>query len=326
MLRREFLTLVGSAAAWPLAARAQQGKMPTIGILSPSTREREGDLLEAFTRSLRQAGYVDGQNIAVEHRFADDRFDRLPALASDLVRRDVAVIVTLAGTIAALAAKSVTQTIPIVFITGGDPVKARLVASLNRPGGNVTGINLLSGSLNEKRLQLLHEVVPRAKVTAALGNPNNPNQDSETRSLDGAARLLGVQLRHFEASNATEIQSAFAAMTGQRIEALIVNTDPFLNARVDDLVALVARLSVPAVFGYRNFAAAGGLMSYGTSPHDARRQAALLVARILQGEKPAELPVQRATKVELVINLKTAKTLGLSFPLALLGRADEVIE
>ena len=207
MLRREFLTLVGSAAAWPLAARAQQGKMPTIGILSPSTREREGDLLEAFTRSLRQAGYVDGQNIAVEHRFADDRFDRLPALASDLVRRDVAVIVTLAGTIAALAAKSVTQTIPIVFITGA-----------------------------------------------------------------------------------------------------------------------VARLSVPAVFGYRNFAAAGGLMSYGTSPHDARRQAALLVARILQGEKPAELPVQRATKVELVINLKTAKTLGLSFPLALLGRADEVIE
>ena len=300
--------------------------MPTIGILSPSTREREGDLLSAFTRSLRQAGYVDGQNIAIEHRFADDRFDRLPALASDLVRRDVAVIVTLAGTIAALAAKAVTQTIPIVFITGGDPVKARLVASLNRPGGNVTGINLFSGALNEKRLELLHEVVPTAKIIAALGTPNTPNVDSETRELNGAARTLGVQLRHFEASSATEVQSAFAAMAGQGIEALIVNTDPFLNARVDELVGLATRQAVPAVFGYANFAAAGGLMSYGTSPHDARRQAALLVARILQGEKPAELPVQRSTKVELVINLKTAKSLGLTFPLALLGRADEVIE
>jgi putative ABC transport system substrate-binding protein len=324
MRRREFLTLVGSAAALPIAAHAQQAKMPTVGVLSPS--KREGDLLEAFTRSLRQAGYVEGQNIAFEYRFADDRFDRLPALASDLGRREVAVILTLAGTISALAAKSVTQTIPIVFVTGGDPVKARLVTSLNRPGGNVTGINLLSGSLNEKRLQFLHEVVPKATVVAALGNPNNPNQDSETRGLEGAAKLLGVRLKHFEASNGNEIQSVFAAMAGQRIEALIVNTDPFLNARVDELVALSARQSLPAVFGYRNFAAAGGLMSYGTSPHDARRQAALLVARILQGEKPAELPVQRATKIELVINLKTAKTLGLTFPLSLLGRADEVIE
>jgi putative ABC transport system substrate-binding protein len=326
MRRREFLAFAGGAMVWPLAARAQPAKMPIIGLLSPSSREREGDLLAAFTRSLRQAGYVEGQNIAIEHRFADDRFDRLPALASDLVRRDVAVIVTLAGTIAALAAKAVTQTIPIVFVTGGDPVKARLVASLNRPGGNVTGINLFSGALNEKRLELLHEVAPKARTIAALGNPNNPNVDSETRELNGAARHLGVQLRHFEASNAAEIQSAFAAMTGQGVEALIINTDPFLNARVDELVGLATRQAVPAIFGYANFAAAGGLMSYGTSPHDARRQAALLVARILQGEKPAELPVQRATKVELVINLKTAKSLGLTFPLALLGRADEVIE
>jgi putative ABC transport system substrate-binding protein len=300
--------------------------MTTIGVLSPSTRDREADLLAAFTRSLRQAGYVEGQNIAIEHRFAEDRFDRLPALASDLARRDVAVIVTLAGTIAALAAKSVTQTIPIVFITGGDPVKARLVASLNRPGGNVTGINLLSGSLNEKRLELLHEVVPKAKIIAALGNPNNPNQDSETHGLDGAAQLLGVQLQHFEVSSAAEVQSTFAAMSGQRIEAMIVNTDPFLNARVDELIALSARQSLPAIFGYRNFATAGGLVSYGTSPLDARRQAGLLVARVLQGEKPADLPVQRATKVELVINLKTAKSLGITFPLSLLGRADEVIE
>ena len=236
------------------------------------------------------------------------------------------MIVTLAGTIAALAAKSVTQTIPIVFITGGDPVKARLVASLNRPGGNVTGINLLSGSLNEKRLQLLHEVVPKATTIAALGNPNNPNQDSETHGLEGAARLLGLQLRHLEASNANEIQSAFAAMAGQHIDALIVNTDPFLNARVAELVALSTRHALPAIFGYREFTVAGGLLSYGTSPLDARRLAALQVVRILQGEKPGELPVQQSTKIELVINLKTAKSLGLTFPLALLGRADEVIE
>jgi putative ABC transport system substrate-binding protein len=325
--RREFITLVGgAAAAWPLAAKAQQTAMPLVGILLPGTPAAEMLLLDAFKRGLAQAGYVEGQTVVLEYRWADGRFDRLPALSADLVRRNVSAIVTLSGTISALAAKAATTSIPILFVTGGDPVKAGLIASLNRPGGNVTGINLLAGLLDGKWVELLHDVVPNVIDLAMLRNPNNPNSDPETGDAEAAAATRDLRLHVFNASTPNEIDSAYAALAQERLRAVLVGTDPFLNDRVEQLVALAARHAVPAIYGYREFTIAGGLLSYGTSRTEASRQLGIYVARVLKGERPADLPVQRAVKIELVLNIKTAKTLGLSFPLPLLARADEVIE
>jgi ABC-type uncharacterized transport system substrate-binding protein len=325
--RREFITLVGgAAAAWPLAAKAQQTAMPLVGILLPGTPAAEMLLLDAFKRGLAQAGYVEGQTVVLEYRWAEGRFDRLPALSADLVRRNVSAIVTLSGTISALAAKAATTSIPILFVTGGDPVKAGLIASLNRPGGNVTGINLLAGLLDGKWVELLHDVVPNVIDLAMLRNPNNPNSDPETGDAEAAAATRDLRLHVFNASTPNEIDSAYAALAQERLRAVLVGTDPFLNDRVEQLVALAARHAVPAIYGYREFTIAGGLLSYGTSRTEASRQLGIYVARVLKGERPADLPVQRAVKIELVLNIKTAKTLGLSFPLPLLARADEVIE
>jgi putative ABC transport system substrate-binding protein len=306
-------------------ARALQTAMPVIGVLSGGSPDSEGEFLKAFVRSLSHAGYDEGRNVAIERRWANDHPERLPALAADLARRNVSVIFSLAGTITVLAAKGVTQTIPIVFVTGGDPVKSGVVASLNRPGGNITGISVI-GALNDKRLELLHELAPKAANIALLYNPNNPNAEPELQDIKPAGRALGVDIQPFEASNPHELDTAFDEMVRQRKDTLLVFTDPFLNSRFAQIVALAARHAIPAIYGFREFTAAGGLMSYGSSQQDARRLAALQVARILQGEKPTDLPVQQSTKIELVLNLKTAKAQGLTFPLALLGRADEVIE
>jgi putative ABC transport system substrate-binding protein len=315
----------GAMAAVIVDARAQR-LVPVVGVLTGTVREEAWDIISPFIISLRQAGFEEGKTIAFEYRFADNRFDRLPSLAADLVQSQVSLLFTPGGTITALAAKAATTSIPIVFVTGGDPIKAGLVASFNHPGGNITGISLIAGSLNEKRLQLLHEVIPKATRIGVLHNPNNPNSGPELGSLTRAAKDLGVQLQLFEASSLREIEAAFAEMASKRTEALEVMTDPFLNEHFRQIVGVATRQMIPAVYGYREFATAGGLMSYGTNRREAPRQAGLLAARILQGEKPGELPVQQSSKVELVINLKAAKELGLSFPLSLLGRADEVIE
>ena len=307
MKRREFIT-------------------PVIGMLSGGSPDSEGEFLKAFTRSLGHAGYDEGRNVVFEYRWANDHLERLPALAADLARRKVTLILSLSGTITVLAARSVTQTIPIVFVTGGDPVKAGIVASLNRPGGNITGISVMGSALNDKRLEVLREMVPKAVNIAVLYNPNNPNVAPEIERIRTAGKALSLQFRFLEASNEHDIDAAFAEIVRHKADALLMFTDPFLNGRVAQLVALTGRHSIPTIYGYREFTAAGGLMSYGTSQNDARRLAALQVARILQGETPADLPVQQSTKVELVINLKTAKAQGLTFPLSLLGRADEVIE
>jgi ABC-type uncharacterized transport system substrate-binding protein len=326
MRRRDLITLLGgAAAAWPVVARAQQ-TLPVVAVLLPGTPAAEMHLLDAFKRGLAQAGYVEGQTVVSEYRWAAGRFDRLPALAADLVRRNVSVIVTLAGTISALAAKAATTSIPILFVTGGDPVKAGLIASLNRPGGNVTGINLLAGLLDGKRVELLHEVVPNVLEFAMLRNPNNPNSDPETGEARAAAGTRGLRLRVFDASTPSEIDNAYDALAREQLRAVVVGTDPFLNDRVEQLVGLAARHAAPAIYGYREFATAGGLLSYGTSRTEASRQLGIYVARVLKGERPADLPVQQAVKIELVLNLKTARTFGLSFPLPLLARADEVIE
>jgi putative ABC transport system substrate-binding protein len=327
MKRRDFIAgLGGAAAAWPVGAWAQSSTTPVIGVLSGGSLASQGEFLSAFLRSLGHAGYEDGRNVTLEYRWANDRLERLPAMAADLARRNVAVLVSLAGTITVLAAKSVTQSIPIVFVTGGDPVKAGIVASLNRPGGNITGITVMGGALNGKRLELLRETVPSAFTIGVLHNPNNPNVEPDIERLQSIGAPLGIKFLILEAANEHDIDTAFAEMVRQKINALLMLPDPFLNGRAAQLVSLARIYSIPTIYGYREFTAAGGLMSYGTSQNDARRLAALQVARILRGEKPSDLPVQQSTKVELVINLKTAKAQGLTFPLSLLGRADEVIE
>ena len=324
MKRRDPISLIAGAAAWPLAARAQQ-PMPVIGYLSPGSPESDAFRLTAFRQGLNETGYVEGQSVAIEYRGAQGENDRLPALAADLVRRQVTVIAA-GGPNPAVAAKAATSTIPIVFVVGIDPVQSGLVASLNRPGGNVTGVVILSEELAAKRLDLLHELVPKAAVVAVLVNPTNPVSDPQTRNLQDAARSLGLQLHVLRASTASEIDAAFASLVELRAGALVFGGGPFFTNQRVQIVGLAARHSVPAIYGVRLFPAAGGLMSYGADLADSFRQAGVYAGKILKGAKPADLPVEQAVKLELVINLKTARTLGLTVPLTLLGRADEVIE
>jgi putative ABC transport system substrate-binding protein len=325
MRRREFITLVGgAAAAWPLSAGAQQPAMPAVGFLSGQSPGTAAHLVAAFRQGLTEAGFVEGRNVAIEYRWAENQYDQLPALAADLVRRQVAVIAATAGggTLAALAAKTETTTIPIVFTSGADPVAIGLVASLNRPGGNVTGIAWLALKLDAKRLGLLHEATP----LGVLLNPNYQPAAGQLRDVQEAARTIGLPLHVLRASTDREIDTAFESVAQHRIPALLVASDPFFNQRPDKLVALTARHAVPAIYEIRDFAVAGGLMSYGRSFSDAVRQVGVYTGRILKGDKPADLPVVQPTKFKFVINLKTAKTLGLDVPTTVLARADEVIE
>jgi putative ABC transport system substrate-binding protein len=325
MRRREFITLLGGTAAWPLAARAQQPVMPVIGFLNGASPEGYAPYVAAFHQGLKEAGYVEGQNVAIEYRWAQGQYDRLPALAADLVRRQVAVIAV--GTNpAAPAAKAATATIPIVFTTGLDPVQEGLVASLNRPGGNLTGVTALAVEVGPKGLELLHELVPAATVIALLVNPTNPSAEALSSDLQTAARTLGLQLHILRASTERDFDRVFATLLQLRAGGLVIGTDGFFNTQSEQLATLTVRHAVPAIFPFREFTAAGGLMSYGVSIRDLYRLVGVYTGRILRGEKPADLPVHRATKVELIINLKTAKALGLTFPITLLGRADEVIE
>jgi putative ABC transport system substrate-binding protein len=326
MRRRQFITLLGgTAAAWPLAARAQQPALPVIGYLSGESPElRPGDL-RAFRQGLSEQGYVEGRNLAVEFRSAEDQRDRLPTLAADLVRRQVAVILA-GGTPPALAAKAATSRIPIVFDTGGDPVELGLVASLNRPGGNLTGVTALNVEIGPKRLELLHELVPAARIFALLINPTNPNGAALSREVQAAARTLGLELHVLNASAERDFDPAFASLTQVQAGGLVIATDGYFLGRSEQLAAHALRHRVPAIFAYHEFAAAGGLMSYGGSITDQYRLLGVYTGRILKGESPADLPVQQATKIELIINMKTARSLGTTVPLTLLGRADEVIE
>ena len=328
MWRREFIRLLGGAvAAWPLAARAQQPAMPVIGFIHLTSLEQTREYLAAFQRGLGDTGYAEGRNVAIEYRWGQGQNDRLRALVGELVRRQVSVLVTLESTNAALAAKAATQTIPILFMQGADPVRIGLVSSLNRPDGNLTGINLFLAEVAGKRLQVLLETVPAAKSIAYLRNPTNPvYAESETREVEGAARALGVRLLWANASRLSEIDAAFANLVQQPVDAVFVSADGFFLTNSDHIVTLATRYAVPAIYGWRQAVALGGLMSYGPNFPDAWRQAGAYTGRLLKGEKPGDLPVQQVTKVELIINLKTAKALGATFPLSLLGRADEVVE
>jgi putative ABC transport system substrate-binding protein len=322
--RREFITLLGSAAAsWPLAAHAQQPSMPVIGFMRSTSLAPFESLATAFRQGLNEAGFVEGRNVAVEYRYADNQEDRLPALLAELSRRSVTVMV--ANNASALAAIPI-MTVPIVFVTGGDPVKDGLVSSLNRPGRNVTGVVFFSSALGAKRFDLLRQLVPPATTIAVLVNPTLPNTEAEYREVQAAAQAIGQQLVIVEARNDREVEAAFALFTQRGAGALFVGAGPFFNARREHVVALADRHRLPASYGLREHAVAGGLMSYGASQSEAYRQAGIYAGRILKGEKPGDLPVMRSTKVDFVINLKTAKMLGLDIPPTLLALADEVIE
>jgi putative ABC transport system substrate-binding protein len=326
MKRREFITLLGGAAAWPMAARAQQPAMPVIGLLHPSSPDGFVERLRGFRQGLKDTGYVEGENVTIEYRWAENHIERLPLLATDLVRRQVNVIAAFAGDIPAVVAKAATTTIAIVFLNGADPVKSGLVASLNRPGGNVTGISLLAGTVNAKRLDLIHELVPRVALVAVLNNPIVTEAETRLRDLQEAARTLGVRLLFQTVGSERELDVAFATIADQKAGALFVDGNPFFVSRRDQLIRLAARQTLPTMYFEREFAAAGGLMSYGTNFADAYRQAGIYIGRILKGTKPADLPILQPTKFDFVINLQTAKTLGIEVPDKLLALADEVIE
>jgi putative ABC transport system substrate-binding protein len=324
--RRQFITLLGGAVAWPLAASAQEPTVPVIGYLSVRSPEDTAHLMEAFRRGLNEAGFVEGRNVMVEYRWALGQHNRLPGLAADLVRKPVTVIVSTGGESAAVAAKAATSTIPIAFISGADPVKPGLVASYNRPGGNATGISILTATLEPKRLELLREMVPRVSTIGALLDPTHPAYEGQLRDVREAARALDLRVHELRASTDAEIDAAFETIAQQRIGALTVAAGAFFDTRRDKLVALAARHSLPTMYHFREFAAAGGLMSYGVDSRDTYRQIGVYAGRILNGEKPAEMPVLQPTKLELVINMNSAKTLGLRVPLTLQVAADEVIE
>ena len=327
MGRREFITLLSGAAAWPIAAWAQQPAIPVVGVLDGGSADKNEEYLAPFWQGLSEAGYVAGQNVAVEYRWADGRYDRLPGLAADLVRRQVNVIAVPSGTPATFAAKAATSVIPIVFGVGDDPVRLGLVASLARPGGNATGINFFIGELVAKRLGLLRELVPRATRVAVLVNPADATRtETVVKDTQAAARDIGLQVRVFNASTIQEIDTAFATLAHERVNALFVGPDAFFNRRRVHLAVMAAGYAVPAAYGVRDYTEAGGLMSYGTSLVDSRRQVGGYVGRILSGAKPADLPVLQPTKFDFVVNLKTAKTLGLDVPDKLLALANEVIE
>ena len=327
MRRRQFISLLGSAAAvaWPLVARAQQSTMPVIGYLN--VRSRNGDIpfTAAFRRGLNEVGYIEGQNLAIEYRWAEEYYDRLPALAAELVQRQVAVIAA-ATSAAAQAAKAATATIPIVFESAGDPVQLGLVSSLNRPGSNVTGVTQTNVETEPKRLELLHELLPTTGVMAVLVNPADPLTKNQLKEAQSAARILGLELHVLNARTGDDFDAVFAKLIELRAGGLSISTNSLFTSRAEQLGALAARYAVPTIYKGREFTAVGGLMSYGTDTTDSYRLAGVYTGRILKGEKPADLPVQQVSKVELIINLKAAKALGITFPITLLGRADEVIE
>jgi putative ABC transport system substrate-binding protein len=326
MRRREFLTLVAGAASCPIAALAQQSGLPVVGVLGATTAQGYAAQSAAFRQGLKETGFVEGRDVTIEYRWAEDQYDRLTALAADLVRRQVAVIATIGGNASALAAKAATATIPIVFHGSLDPVAAGFAASLNRPGGNMTGVVTLNVDTGQKRLELIHELVPTATTIGLLLNPTNAVAGTQSKDLLAAAGTLGLRLHILHASTEADFEAAFASLLQSRAGALVIGTDGFFVSRSEQLAALTMRHGLPAIFQYRAFATAGGLLSYGGSVTDSYRLSGIYTGRILKGEKPADLPVQQATKVELIINLKTAKALGLTVPLPLLGRADEVIE
>ena len=326
MKRRHFITLLGgAAAAWPLAARAQQPTVPVLGFLNGGSAEAQAALATAFWQGLSQTGYIENQNIKIEHRWAESQYDRLPAMAGDLVRRKVTVIAA-TGTPAALAAKAATTVVPIVFETAGDPLKLGLVSTLNRPGHNITGVTQLSSELVSKRLGLLHDMIPAATIIGLLLNPHDPRTEAQASDMRTAARALGLQVHLVNASTEGEIDSAFAKSAQQRAGALIVGPSEFFTKRSEQIVALAARHALPTIYQYRLYAVAGGLATYGTSLTDSYRQAGIYTGRVLKGEKPTDMPVWQPTKFELVLNLRTAKALGLTIPPGVLAIADEVIE
>jgi putative tryptophan/tyrosine transport system substrate-binding protein len=327
MKRREFITLAGGAAAtWPLAARAQQASMPVIGFLHSSSPGPVVSQEAAFFQGLKEAGFIDGKNVLIEYRWAEGHSERLAALAADLVDRRVTVVAALGGDVTALAARKATGTIPIVFVNGSDPIKSGLVASINRPAGNVTGVSLFASAVDAKRLELLHELVPKVAIVGVLNNSFVAETDARSRALEDAAKTIGVQLSFLNVDNEGDFDTTFATLANRGIGALFVSGSPFFISRRDKLVSLIARQQIPAIYAWRELVEAGGLTSYGANVVGSYRQASIYVGRILKGEKPADLPVLQPTKFEFLINLKTAKTLGLEIPDRLVALADEVIE